>query len=187
MSTSDRRLIVAELGRPHGVRGEIMARLSGIHVDEFVAIGRFTLRRRDGSEGPIDVESARPKKDGWILSLGAVRDRDDADGLRGAVLLADRSELPEPDENEWFVADLVGMTVTTDDGETLGEIADVLVLPANDVLVVRGPRGEILLPVTDEVVKEVDVAAARMRVHVLPGLLDEEPTTREEAGSGRDE
>jgi 16S rRNA processing protein RimM len=177
---SGERLIVAELGRPHGIRGEIMARVSGIDGRELVELGPVAMRRSDGSERAVRVEAARPKKDGWILRLDVSRGRDEAEALRGAVLLAAREDLPEPDEGEWFVADLIGLAVETESGDALGEIAEVLTLPANDVLVVRGPRGEVLLPLIDDVVKDVDLVASRMRVHLLPGLIEEEEPRRSE-------
>lgn len=157
-----------------------MARLSGLDADQLIEIGRVAMRRSDGTESAIRVEAARPKKEGWILQLTGVRDRDDAEALRGAVLLATREQLPEPGEDEWFVADLIGLEVVTDDGETLGTVAEVLTLPANDVLVVRGARGEVLLPLIDDVVKRIDLSGSRMEVHLLPGLLEEEDSRRGE-------
>ncbi|MGQ0722174.1 MAG: PRC-barrel domain-containing protein, partial [Candidatus Eiseniibacteriota bacterium] len=65
--------------------------------------------------------------------------------------------------------------VVSDDGIEVGVLEDVLKMPANDVLVVRGERGEVLLPVTHEVLRSVDPVERRVVVHLLPGLLDEPP------------
>ncbi len=178
-------LVVAEIGPPHGLRGEVVARLSGVGPEEIREIEGLVLRWADGRERPTRVVRARPRKVGWILEIEGVRNRTESEGCRDAVLLASRDELPAPGEDEWYVADLVGMQVETEDGERLGVLDEVLQLPANDVFVVRGKRGEILLPVTEEVVREVEVEAGRVKVRLLPGLLDdEEPKGRSDGGDG---
>jgi len=151
-----------------------MARLSGVEPDTLVSLSGLRLLEPDGTERKARVIRARPHKSGgWILVLGGVRDRDGAESLRGAVLIAAREELPPPGEDEWFVADLVGSEVVSDAGEPLGTLEEVLKMPANDVFVVRGPRGEILLPVIDDVIRTVDPEAGRVTVHLLPGLVEE--------------
>lgn len=165
-------LVVAELGRAHGLRGEIGGRLSGVTPDELMALPDLRLRSRGGEPVPVRVESARPKKGVWILAISGIRDRTAAEGQSGGVLLARRQDLPEPDAGEWYVADLVGLSVETEGGEELGNLEEVLQLPANDVMIVRGERGEILVPVLEEVIREVDQEAGRMIVRLPVGLLD---------------
>jgi 16S rRNA processing protein RimM len=166
-------LIVAELGPAHGIRGEITARVSGIEPSALAGVEGLVLRTADGAERPVRVSRVRAKKTGPILAIDSVATRTEAESLRNGVLLARREALPEPDEGEWWVADLLGLAVESDEGEELGTLEEVIPLPANDVLVVRGRRGEVLLPLTEEVVREVDLAAKRMVVRILPGLLDE--------------
>jgi 16S rRNA processing protein RimM len=167
------RLVVAELGRPHGIRGEVTGRLHGVGPEELVALRELTLRPPEGPEEPVRVERVRPRKLGWILQLAGVSTRNRAEELRGAEILAPRGALPEPAEGEWLVADLVGRAVETEEGELLGRLEEVLLLPANDVLVVRGERGEILLPVLPEVLVRCEEGEERLVVRVPPGLLDE--------------
>jgi 16S rRNA processing protein RimM len=166
-------LVVAELGRPHGVRGEVTARLASLEPQELEDLPRLELRTAAGEERPVRIRALRAKQGGWILALAGFEDRDAAKKLRGAVLLAPREDLPEPSADEWYVSDLVGLAVTSDDGRELGKLEEVLRLPAHDVYVVRGESGEILLPAIDDVVLSVDVEAGRMTVHLLPGLADE--------------
>lgn len=165
-------MVVAEFGRPHGVRGEASARLAGLEADELTKLPRLELRTAKGEVRPARIRHLRPKRGGWILALEGVEDRDAAAELRGAVLLAPREDLPEPAADEWYVSDLVGLAVATDDGRELGRLEEVLRLPAHDVYVVRGARGEILLPAIADVVLSVDGEAGRMTVHLLPGLED---------------
>ena len=168
-------LIVAELGPAHGLRGEITGRLSGIEPSGLVDLPEVRLRRPDGSEIGVSVRRVRPKgggKKGWILEIDGLRDRTAAEAHRGAVLLARRAELPSLEEEEWYIADLVGCSVETESGEELGRLEEVLQLPANDVFVVRGERGEVLLPVIDDVVRSVEVEVRRVVVRLLPGLIE---------------
>jgi 16S rRNA processing protein RimM len=166
-------LIVAELGRPHGVRGEATARLDGVGPEELTELRGLRLLRPDGLEIAVRVLRVRPKTPDWILQVREIASREEAAAWNGAVVIAPRESLPEADEGEWYDADLVGMDVVTDRGEILGRLKEVMHLPANDVFVVRGTR-EILLPVTEEVVREVDRDAGRVTVHLLPGLVEEE-------------
>jgi 16S rRNA processing protein RimM len=165
-------LVVAELGRPHGLRGELTARLHGVGPEELRALTGLVLRRRDGAERPVTVQRIRAAKTGCVLALDRVTDRTAAEEHRGAVLLASRENLPAPAADEWYVADLVGLRVLTEEGEDLGRLAEVLQLPAHDVYVVRGERGEVLLPATEEVVRRVEPGKGRMIVRLLPGLVD---------------
>lgn len=150
-----------------------MGRLSGLGPDEMLALPELWLQRGSGEPVRVRVTSARPKKGDWILDLG-LADREDAERHRGAVLLARRGDLPEPEPGEWYVADLVGVSVVTEGGEELGTLEEVLTLPANDVAVIRGGKGEILVPLLPHVVMELDGQAGRMTVRLPKGLLDEE-------------
>ena len=76
-------------------------------------------------------------------------------------------ELPD---GRYFVQDILGLSVYSESGECLGKIEEVLTMPASDIYVVRGARGEILLPVVDQVIRQVDVEAGRVVVHLMEGL-----------------
>lgn len=165
------RLIVAEVTKPHGIRGEVSARLADVSGEALVGLD-LALRVGDEPEAPVRIERARPAGGAWILALSGVADRNRAEELRGAVLLAARADLPEPDAGEWWVADLVGLAVEDEELGGIGRIEEVLKLPANDVLVVRGRLGEVLVPVLADVVLGADPEADVLRVRLPKGLLD---------------
>ena len=97
---------------------------------------------------------------------------DDAQKLKNHTLYIDREQLGEPDEG-YYICDLIGCSVKTDEGEILGEVIDVFKTGSNDVYVVRTEEGkQILLPVIDEVILSVDVEAELICVHLLEGLVD---------------
>jgi 16S rRNA processing protein RimM len=173
--------VVAELGRPHGLGGEIHARIFGLTPEELLELPRLRMRRRDGSETPVRVVGAWDRSGDVVLEIEGLGDRNDAEAARGASLVAEREDLPAPDEGSWYLADVVGSEVVTEEGRSLGTLSEVLRFPAHDVYVVRGNGEEILLPATEEVVREMDLESRRMTVRLLPGL---EPGASDDSAPG---
>lgn len=106
------------------------------------------------------------------MRLDTIVTRDAARALIGQALYVPEAEAVALPKGEYFVHQIVGLTVVTTAGEALGTVAEVLETGSNDVYAVRGPRGEVMIPALKEVIKEVDLAAGRMVVDPLPGLLD---------------
>lgn len=118
------------------------------------------------------IRSIRMAGKDWLMVLQDVRTPEQAEQLRGLLLeVPDTTITPEPDA--FFIHDLIGMQVVTDDGRELGNIREVLQPGANDVYVVEGPQGEVLIPAIGDVVKEIDPRRNRMIITPLPGLLNE--------------
>ncbi|HJQ28866.1 MAG TPA: ribosome maturation factor RimM [Rubrobacter sp.] len=137
----------------HGVRGTLRVRAlgSGRHLrkdSEPVVAG---VRRR------ISGSKQTPK--GFLLDLAGIESRADADSLRGNALFLDRGELDAPDEGEFYVADLVGLTAVNDSGEVLGTVTDTFETAAHEVLMVRVDGEDLYVPFTLEHVPEVDLEA----------------------------
>ena len=100
-------------------------------------------------------------------------ERDAAEALRGTLIEVDAQDLPPLPEHEYYVDDLVGLTVMTVEGAEVGELVEVLTTGANDVYVVRRPgERDVLVPAVEDVVREVDVEGGGMVIEALPGLLD---------------
>lgn len=120
--------------------------------------------------GPSRVERARVHKNMVILKLEGVTDVNSATAMRNAILYIDRKDVNLP-ECSFFLADVMGMEVRdAKTGEVLGNIADVLTLPANNVYVVRGGARGDPDPAVDEFVAEVDLDGGCMRVNMVEGL-----------------
>lgn len=117
------------------------------------------------------VTSSRPNKGGYVILLDAVPDRNAAESLRGAFLTVPERELAVLPENTFYHFQLVDMDVYTDEDEHLGQIAEIIETPGNDVYIVRKPNErDLLLPATKDVIINVDTESSRMTVHLLPGL-----------------
>jgi 16S rRNA processing protein RimM len=122
------------------------------------------------------VEAVRPHKGVLLIKLGGCDDRDAAEALRGMLVQIPSTEAVPLDEGEYYHFQLEGIDVQTDAGEWLGQVVEVLEAGAHDVFLVRGPRGEILLPSVEDVIVQLDLEAHKMIVHLLPGMLEESET-----------
>jgi 16S rRNA processing protein RimM len=116
------------------------------------------------------VQSFRPYQSNWLLHLTGVESRNEAEALHGQEILIETAQRPRQ-AGEFYAREVVGLKVRTVEGAELGEVTEILVTGANDVYVVKGDRGEVLLPARVEVIKRIDVEAGVMTVELLPGLL----------------
>ncbi len=147
--------------KAHGLRGEVRVRGFSVEAPHLQA-GRWVhlegKRKR--------VRASRWDRDVWLLSLSGVGTREEAEALRGSLLEVADAEVERVDEASYFVHELVGLRVVTVEGVELGVLREVLQPGANDVYVVEGPEGELLLPAIGEVVERVDVAGGVVVVRV---------------------
>jgi 16S rRNA processing protein RimM len=107
------------------------------------------------------------------LQLTGLSHRDAVEGYRGELLEAADSDVLRDDEESFFLHELIGMKVQTMEGEALGEVTEVLQPGGNDVYVVAGERGEILVPAVGAVIDRIDVSARLITITPLPGMVDE--------------
>jgi 16S rRNA processing protein RimM len=144
----------------HGVRGTLRVRSfgSGTHLRANATPVLAGHRRR--------IVAARHTPKGFLLDIEGVEERSAADALRGEELFLDRTELEPPEEDEFYVADLVGLTAVEDSGEVVGTVAETFENPAHEVLVIRGSHdaSDLFVPFTLEHVPEVDLEAGRLVV-----------------------
>lgn len=167
------RLVVGWIGRAHGVRGDVAVEVRTDDPDARFAVGSVLLTDPE-TAGPLTVRSSRKHSGRLIVRFAGVKDRDAAEELRGTQLLVDSADIaPLDDPDEFHDHQLIGLTVLTIDGETVGTVADVL-HHAQDILVVDAPDGgdEVLVPFVAALVPEVDVVGGRLVIDPPPGLLD---------------
>ncbi len=170
-------LLVARIGRAHGLRGEVTVE---VHTDDpegrFVPGTVFPTRARSGSGVPRELTLAGARRHGqtWLLRFEEVPDRTGAEGLRGTRLLAEPAPAPAGSQEEaWYEDDLVGLVAHAPDGQRLGEVTGLEVGPGQDRLVLAlDGGGSALVPLVTAIVPEVDVDGGRVVVDAPPGLLD---------------
>jgi 16S rRNA processing protein RimM len=172
-SAEPRFLVIGRIVRPHGVRGEMRVEILTQLPERLTWLQEVYLARDPDEQAPdmAIVEKVRLHKGQALLQLEGVATREAAEGLRSMVLLIPLAEALPLDEDEYYFYQLEGLEVYTDEGTLLGVVREVLETGANEVFVVAGSRGELLLPNTLEVVQEIDLEAGRITVHIIPGLL----------------
>ncbi|PRY93537.1 16S rRNA processing protein RimM [Hasllibacter halocynthiae] len=166
------RVTVAAVAGAFGVRGEV--RLKSFTADP-AAVGDYgPLMGPDGTEYP--VRAARAVKGGFAVRLGGVDTRVAAEALRGTRLTVPRAALPDPGEDEFYQADLLGLAVLDPGGAVLGRVKAVLSHGEQDLLEIHRPAkeggGTALVPFTREIVPTVDLSGGRIVVDPPDGLLD---------------
>lgn len=119
------------------------------------------------------VEQARPDQDQWILKLSGLTGRTAAESFRGELIEAADNDVLRDDDESYFVHEIIGLRVVTEDGRDLGTVVEVITTGANDVYVAAGEGGEVLVPAIGEVVQRIDVSAGVIAITPLPGMLDE--------------
>lgn len=171
MSDLDAWVPLAEIARPHGVRGELRLKVFNATSDVLLAQDEVLVRLPEGEEHEVSVEGARRAGDAILMKLYSVDDRDRAEELRGAFVCVRRRDFPPPEEDEFYAVDIVGGEARLD-GARIGAVTDVLEYPTLEVLVVRGDdgAGDWEIPLTDTYVVKVDVAARIVDVRTLDEL-----------------
>jgi 16S rRNA processing protein RimM len=157
--------------RPHGLGGALRCRILSEHPERFASLPRVyagdPLRLYRVRSARLEGERAGTV----LITLAGVSTLEQAEALRGSYLWVREADAVPLGPGEYYSHQIVGLEVFTTAGEPLGRVREILSTGANDVYIVEGPRGEILLPAIASVVKEIDVAAGRMRVELLEGLL----------------
>ena len=123
-------------------------------------------------KAPLHIQSVKFQKNMVILGFKEYTSLNEVEGLRNKELYVDRAHAVKLQKDEYFISDLIGLKVMTDEGADLGELTDVMTTGANDVYVVKTTDGkEVLLPAIKECVLKVDMNERVMNVHIMEGLL----------------
>jgi len=163
---------VGRVTAAHALGGLLRVRPFNADGDAFVP-GRQLFLERDGAweEAVLVTASAHGRSD-LLVKLDGVADRNASEALRGATIHVDPADLPPPDEDEFYHHEIVGFRVETDSGELVGEVVETLSTGLNDVWVVQADGREHLIPVIDDVVREIDRDGRRIVITPMPGLLE---------------
>ena len=165
-------LVVARIGRPHGVRGEVSIEVRTDAPDRrFIPGASFTTD--PAAAGPLELEAVRDHNGTLLLAFAGVTDRTGAEELRGVLLLAAVPVAEDDEPDAWPVAALVGLRAERPDGRPAGEVVGLEHGAAQDLLVLRQPSGATaLVPFVTALVPVVDVAGGRVVVDPPGGLLE---------------
>ncbi|MFG2634787.1 ribosome maturation factor RimM [Streptomyces sp. NPDC048362] len=177
------QLVVARIGRAHGIKGEVTVEVRTDEPELRLAPGAV-LATDPASTGPLTIAAGRVHSGRLLLRFEGVTDRNGAEALRNTLLIAeiDPEELPEG-EDEYYDHQLMDLDVVTADGTEVGRITEISHLPSQDLFIVERPDGsEVLIPFVEEIVAEIDLVEQKAVITPPPGLIDD----RAEIASARD-
>lgn len=163
-------LQVGVITQTHGIKGEVKVFPTTDDAQRFKKLKKVTLD--NGKERrELEITSVKFFKNLVILKFKGIDDINEVEKYKKAALFVIRENAVPLGENEYFIADLIGLRVVSDEGEELGTLDDVLQTGANDVYVVKNDKGEeILVPAIKDCVKNVDIEGGEIILHLLPGL-----------------
>ncbi|MBA0051813.1 ribosome maturation factor RimM [Streptomyces sp. AJS327] len=169
------QLVVARIGRAHGIKGEVTVEVRTDEPELRLAPGAV-LATDPPATGPLTIETGRVHSGRLLLRFAGVADRSAAEALRNTLLVAEVDPDVQPeDPEEFYDHQLIDLDVVTRDGGAVGRVAEISHLPGQDLIVVARPEGgEALIPFVTEIVPEIDLDRQRLVIDPPPGLLGEE-------------
>ena len=174
MSTND-VFRVGVITDTHGLKGELKVYPTTEDPDRFLELKDVLLGNDEGPKPLMEVTitGVRFFKNLVIIKLKGYDDINQVEGFKKQELYVTRENAIPLVEGEYYVKDLIGLKVESDEGESLGSLIDVLETGSKDVYVIRKPgRKDLLIPVIEDCILEVSLEEKRMLVHLLPGLTE---------------
>ena len=164
-------LQVGVISSTHGVRGEVKVFPTTDDVKRFKKLKKVILDT--GKEQlPLEIEGVKFFKQFVILKFRGIDNINDIEKYKGKSLLVDREHAVKLKKDEYFIADMIGMDVFTEDGELFGALQDVMETGANDVYIIEMSDGkEVLVPAIKQCILDVDIENRKMVIHLLEGLV----------------
>lgn len=167
---------VGKVVNTHGIRGELKILSQTDFAEDRFASGNKLLMVNEESGATLEVKviSSRANKNVYILKLEGFTDINAVEKYKGWVLKISADQQLELEEGEYYYHEIIGCRVVTEEGEELGTISEILSPGANDVWVVDRPKGsgkQLLLPVIDDVLVNVDTKEKIVTVHLMEGLI----------------
>lgn len=167
----EKLLQVGVISSTHGIRGEVKVFPTTDDVNRFKKLKKVILDT-GREQMTLEIQSVKFFKQFVILKFKGIDNINDIEKYKGKSLFVDRENAVRLKKNEYFVADMIGMSVFTEDGEMFGTLKDVMKTGANDVYVVQTEaHGEVLIPAIGQCILNVDTEQGSMTVHLLEGLV----------------
>ena len=159
-------ITIGEILAPWGNRGKLKVRLMTDFPQRFSPSSTIYINRQ-----PATVDSVEWRKGKAIIKLSSIDSIEQAQRLRGQPIEIHHSQLQPLPKGQYYHFQLIGLEVETIQGELLGKITEILTAESNDIYVVNGDRGEILIPAIDDVVKSIDCDKGCIIIEPIEGLL----------------
>ena len=162
---------IGQIVNHFGIKGMIKVNPFTDDISQFEKL-KSILLVKDGKLSEVEIEETKYSKNQVLLKLKGIDTVEEAEKYRGCYLKIARSNSKKLPKDTYFIADLLGLTVYTDENILLGKVEDIYNSGANDIYVIKSEDGkQILLPGTKEVIKQIDLEQERITVHIIKGLI----------------
>lgn len=167
---------VGRIVNTHGVRGEVRILSTTDFEEERFVVGNklAAFKKEDKKPTWVTIQSVRRHKNFILLTFEGMNNINLVEPFKEGMLKVTKDQMEEDllEENEYFYHDIIGCSVVSEEGETIGEVKDILQTGANDVWVVKGVKGkEQYIPYIEDVVKDINIDEKVITIHVMEGLL----------------
>lgn len=164
-------LEIGQIVNTFGIKGFVKVNPFVDDISRFDDLKKVYIKRNKNLK-ELEVEEVKYHKNMVLIKFKGIDKVEDAEILRNSYLEVDRENAIELQEGEYFIADLLGLNVITEEGETLGKLDDIFNTGSNDIYVVKTEEGkQLLLPAISEVIKEINLNESKIVVHLLEGLI----------------
>lgn len=168
---SEQLMEIGQIVNTYGIKGFLKVVPYTDDIKRFEKLKSIYIQTKKSLETVI-IEEVKYAKNLVLLKIKGIDNINDAEIYKNCYIKIDRSDAVELPEDSYFIVDLIGIKVYTDEGEALGDIIDVFPTGANDVYVVKNELGkQVLLPAIGDVIKNVDIKNKKMIVHLIEGLV----------------
>jgi len=168
----DNLVLAGKVIRPHGLGGLLRIRSYALSEEMFLRSGGVFLELRSGETHKHQVLSVVRHKSVYLMKLEGLDSLETADRYKGASIFVNKDALVREDDEEYFWHEIIGLKVYLETGRFIGIISHILPTRGNDIYVIQGEKGEVLIPAIHEVVKKIDLDHNRMIVSEMEGLFD---------------
>lgn len=166
-----KKLEIGQIVNTHGIKGEIKVTPFTNDITRFDDLKEVYVKSKKESK-LYKVEGVRYHKNMVLIKLEGINTPEQADLLRNAYLEVDREHAVPLEEGTYYIVDLIGLEVYTEEGKLLGKVDDIYNTGANDIYVIKDELGkQVLLPGIKDVIKNVDLEGGKITVHLIPGLI----------------
>jgi 16S rRNA processing protein rimM len=161
---------VGQIVNTFGIKGQLKVKPFTDDMERFEELKTVYICKKNEMK-KVEIEDVKYNKQCVLLKVKGIEDLTEAEKYKGLFLKIDRKDAKKLPKDTYFIADILGLEVYTDEGELLGKVDDIFPTGANDVYVVKNELGkQILLPSIPEVLKEIDLEKGKVIVHLIEGL-----------------
>lgn len=162
---------VGQIVNTFGIKGFVKVKPFTDDIERFEELKKVYICRKKELE-EVEIEEVKYHKDMVLLKIKGIENLNEAEKVKGLYLKIDRKDAKKLPKDTYFIADLIGLEVYSDEEKLLGKVDDIYSTGANDIYVVKDELGkQLLLPGISDVIKEIDLEKEKIIVHLLKGLI----------------